>query len=155
MSLHTWCCQGPHKPSSCTPPLTLNFHWGRAATGKKNSYIYVCRVNSVMSNSLQSCRLWPVRLLCHGDSPGKNTGAYWPIHIAIPFSVQFSSVAQSCLTLCDHMDHSTPGHSVHHQLLELTQTHVHRVGDAIQPSHPLSSPSPPTLKLSQHQGLFK
>ena len=59
------------------------------------------------------------------------------------FSVQFSSVPQSCLTLCDPMNRSTPGLSVHHQLLEFTQTHVHRVGDAIQPSHPLSSPSPP------------
>ena len=57
--------------------------------------------------------------------------------------VQFSSVAQSCLTLCDPMDCSTPGFPVYYQLLELTQTHVHRVGDAIQPSHPLLSPSPP------------
>ena len=57
--------------------------------------------------------------------------------------VQFSSVAQSCLTLCDPMNHSTPGLPVHHQLPEFTQTHVCRVGDAIQPSHPLSSPSPP------------
>ena len=58
-------------------------------------------------------------------------------------SVQFSSVVQSCLTLCDPMNRSTPGLPVHHQLLEFTQTHVHRVGDAIQPSHPLLSPSPP------------
>ena len=58
-------------------------------------------------------------------------------------SSQFSSVAQSCLTLCDPMNHSTPGLPVHHQLPEFTQTHVHRVGDAIQPSHPLLSPFPP------------
>ena len=58
-------------------------------------------------------------------------------------SVQFSSVAQSCPTLCNPMNHSTPGLPVHHQLPEFTQTHVHRVSDAIQPSHPLSSPSPP------------
>ena len=58
--------------------------------------------------------------------------------------IQFSSVTQSCLTLCDPMNHSTPGLPVHHQLLEFTQTHVHGVGDAIQPSHPLLSPSPPT-----------
>ena len=70
-------------------------------------------------------------------------------------SVQFSSVAQSCPTLCDPMDCSTSGLPVHHQLLEFTQTHVHRVGDAIQPSHPLLSPSPPAFNLSQHQGLFK
>ena len=68
---------------------------------------------------------------------------------------QFSSVTQSCLTLCDPMDCSTPGLPVHHQLLELAQTHVHRVGDAIQPSHPLLSPSPPAINLSQHQGLFQ
>ena len=65
--------------------------------------------------------------------------------------VQFSSVAQSCLTLCDPMDCSMPGFPVHHQLPELVQTHVHRVGDAIQPSHPLLSPSLPAFNLSQHQ----
>ena len=68
---------------------------------------------------------------------------------------QFSSVIQSCPTLCDPMDCSTPGLPVHHQLPELSQTHVHRVGDAIQPSHPLSSPSPPAFNLSQYQGLFQ
>ena len=66
----------------------------------------------------------------------------------------FSSVAQLCPTLCDPTDCSTPGFLVHHQLLEPTQTHVHRVGDAIQPSHPLSPPSP-TFNLSQCQGLFQ
>ena len=70
-------------------------------------------------------------------------------------SVQFSSVAQLCLTICDPMNCSTSGLPVHHQLPEFTQTHVHWVGDAIQPSHPLSSPSPPALNFSQHQGLFK
>ena len=112
----------------------------------------------------------------HGDSPGKNTGVgchallrgssqprdqtqtciadkfftVWATREAI-----FSSVAQSCPTLCDPMNHSTAGLPVHHQLLESTETHVHRVSDAIQPSHPLSSPSPPALGLSQHQGLFQ
>ena len=70
-------------------------------------------------------------------------------------SVQFSSVAQSCPTLCNPMNRCTPGLPVYHQLLEFTQTYVHRVGDAIQPSHPLSSPSPPAPNLSQHQGLFQ
>ena len=69
--------------------------------------------------------------------------------------VQFSSVTQSSPTICDPMNHGMPGFSVHHQLPEFTQTHVHWVGDAIQPSHPLSSPSPPALNLSQHQGIFK
>ena len=71
------------------------------------------------------------------------------------FSVQFSSVAQSCPTLFDPIDYSTSGFPVLHHLPELAQTHVHLVGDAIQPSHPLISPSPPTFDLSQHQGLFK
>ena len=70
-------------------------------------------------------------------------------------SVQFSSVTQSCLTLCDPMNCSTPGLLVHHQLPEFTQTHVHRVYDAIQPSHPLSSPSSYAPNPSQHQGLFQ
>ena len=70
-------------------------------------------------------------------------------------SVQFSSVAQSCLTLCDPMNRSMPGLSIHHQLPEFTQTHVHRVSDAIQPSHPLLSPSPPAPNPSQHQSLFQ
>ena len=65
---------------------------------------------------------------------------------------QFSSAIQSCPTVCDPMDCSTPGFPVHHQHPELAQTHVHRVGDAIQPSHPLSPPSPPAFNLSQHQG---
>ena len=69
--------------------------------------------------------------------------------------LQFSSVAQSCPTLCNPMNCSTPGLPVHHQLPEFTQTHVHWVGDAIQPSHPLSSPSPPAPNPSQHQGFFK
>ena len=75
--------------------------------------------------------------------------------IVLLFSVQFSSVTQSCPTLCDSMNRSTPGLPVHHQLPEFTQTHVHQVGDAIQPSQPLLSPSPPTPNPSQHQSLFQ
>ena len=70
-------------------------------------------------------------------------------------SVQFSSVAQLCPTLCDPMNRSMPGLPVHHHLPEFTQTHVHRVHDAIQPSHPRSFPSPPALNPSQHQSLFQ
>ena len=87
------------------------------------------------------------------------------IHIAVQqkltqyckaiISQSLSLVTQSCLALCNPMDCSTQGFPVHHQLPELAQTHVHRVSDAIQPSHPLSSPSPLTFNLSQHQGLFK
>ena len=68
---------------------------------------------------------------------------------------QFSSVTQLCLTLCDPMDCSTPGFTTHHQLLELAQTHVHQVGDVIQPSHSLSFPSPPVFNLAKRQGPFQ
>ena len=70
-------------------------------------------------------------------------------------NIQFSSITQLCLTLCNPMDCSTPGFPVHRQLPELAQTHIRRVGDAIWSSHPLSSPSPPVFNLSQHQGLFQ
>ena len=73
----------------------------------------------------------------------------------LKITVQFSSVAQSCPTLCDPMNRSMPGLPAHHQLLEFTRTHVHGVSDAIQPSHPLSSPSPPAPNPSQHQSLFQ
>ena len=77
-------------------------------------------------------------------------------HILIKLTkILFSSVAQSCPTLCDSMNRSTPGLPVHHQLPEFTQNHVHRVDDAIQLSHPLLSPSPPAPNPSQHQGLFQ
>ena len=101
------------------------------------------------------------------EFPGKNTGVGWHFLLQGIFptqrsnpglphcSVQFSSVVQSCPTLCDPMNHSTPGLPVHRQLPEFTQTHVHRVSDAIQPSHPLSSPSPLAPNPSQHQGLFQ
>ena len=81
----------------------------------------------------------------------------WALPISLFFfsSIQFSSVAQSCPTLCDPMNCSMPGLPVHHQLPEFTQTHAYRVSDAIQPSHPLSSPSPPAPNPSQHQGLFQ
>ena len=88
----------------------------------------------------------------------KKSSLGWPISkefwIICPV-FQFSSVTQSCPTFCNPMNRSTPGLPVHHQLLEFTQTHGHRVGDAIQPSHPLLSSSPPALNLSQHQSLFK
>ena len=76
-------------------------------------------------------------------------------HEEYDFYITFSSVAQSCPTLCNPVDCSMPGFPVHHQLPELAQTHVHRVGDAIQPSHSLLSPSPPAFNVSQHQGLFQ
>ena len=89
------------------------------------------------------------------DCQESDTTEWLYFSLYIISSVQFSSVSQSCPTLCDPMNCSTPSLSVHHQLLEFTQTHVHRVSDAIQPSDPLSSPSPPAFNLYQHQGLFK
>ena len=86
---------------------------------------------------------------------GMNTTYLYQLNNQCRNNNQIRSVAQSCPTLCDPMNRSTPGLPVHHQLPEFTQTHVHRVGDAIQPSHPLSSPSPPAPKPSQHQSLFQ
>ena len=79
----------------------------------------------------------------------------YPLDLCTSWNIQFSSVAQSCLTLCDPMDHSMPGLPVHHQLPDFIQIHVHWVGEDIQPSHPLLSPPPPAFSLSQHQGLFQ
>ena len=93
----------------------------------------------------QSCRSWEAAI---GWLLGRR-------HKLGSFSVQFGPVTQSCLTLCNPMDCSMPGLPIIHHLLELAQAHVHQIGDAIQPSHPLSSPSPPAFSLSQHQGLFQ
>ena len=90
--------------------------------------------------------------------PGWNVRGGWKGSVLLPcwtLSVQFSSVSQSCPTLCNPMNRSTPGLPIHHQLPGFTQTHVHRVSDAIQPSHPLSSPFPPVPNPSQHQSLFQ
>ena len=110
------------------------------------------------SNEHVSLQIWP-KLQIHTLSHLLDISTWCPLAMSSltgqKKNHQFSSVAQSCLTLCNPMNRSKPGLPVHHQLLESTQTHVHQVGDAIQPSHPLSSPSPPALNLSQHQGLFK
>ena len=86
------------------------------------------------------------------ESTGKRASLCWLQWLIL---IQFRSVAQSCLTLCDPMNPSRPGLPVHHQLPEFTQTHVRRVSEAIQPSHPLSSPSPPAPNPSRHQSLFQ
>ena len=93
----------------------------------------------------------------HLTSHSRMSGSRWVITPSwlTGSDLQFSLVVQSCSTLCDPMNRSTPGLPVHHRLPEITQTHAHRVGDAVQPSHPLSSPSPPTPNPSQHQGLFQ
>ena len=93
--------------------------------------------------------------LCHCLDAGSIRTLYWLPFGLVIVSGTISSVSQLCATLCDPVDCSTPGLPVHHQLPEFAQTHVHWVGDGIQPSHPLSSPSPPTFNLSQHQGLLR
>ena len=101
----------------------------------------------------------PFNLLCSTFSPISlmKLVLQWSLNLIhlTHETVQFSSVAQPCSTLCNSMNHSTPGLPVHHQLPEFTQAHIHRVGDAIQSSHPLSFPSPPAPNPSQHQGLFQ
>ena len=95
----------------------------------------------------------PLYVICHSSLVAFNILS---LSLSFVSSVQFSSVqALSCVRLCNPMNRSTPGLPVRHQLPESTQTHVHWVGDAIQPSHPLSSPSPPARNVSQHQGLFQ
>ena len=89
-----------------------------------------------------------------GDQTSQSLKEISPDYSLEGLMLKLSSVAQSCLTLCDPMDCSMPGFPVHHQLPELGQTHVHHVSDATQPSHPLSSPSPPAFNLSQHQDLL-
>ena len=124
-------------------------------------------VTSVVENK-QSVRLRTNDLLLHSEfNPWGKERVVWTERLVLTYTRcvcvcvcthalrHFSSVAQSCLTLCDPMNRSTPGLPVHHQLPEFTQTHVHQVSDAIQPSHPLSSPSPPASNPSQHQGLFQ
>ena len=125
-------------------------------------YSFPVVIFSWLSQSNRRLTINPCR--CQWDIPQKLSTWQWKMliwslaewSVQKQFSsVQFSSFAQSSLTLCDPMNRSTPGLPVHHQLPEFTQTHVHRVDDAIQPSHPLSSPSPPAPNPSQHQSLFQ
>ena len=100
----------------------------------------------------------PAQQVLEAKSLPQGTSAQLGEHVSLTqalSSVQFSTVAQLCPTLSDPMNHSMPGLPVHHQLLESTQTHVHKVSDAIQPSHPLFSTAPPASNPSQHQGLFQ
>ena len=143
----------------CSFVLLSNVPWcGWTAVCWTTHLLWASLVAQLVKNCLQYRRprfdpwvgtspWWRERLPTPVFWPGEFHGLYSP--------VQFSSAAWSCLTLCDPMDCNTPGLPVHHQIPEFTQTHVHWVSDAIQPSHPLSSPSPPALNLSQHQGIFK
>ena len=137
-----WCSPAS---SVCEISQTRILEWGAIYFSRRSSWTRDC-ISLISYIGSQILYHWATRTANY---------IYLYIILFIFDSDQFSSVAQSCLTLCDTMNHSTPGLPVHHQLPELTQTHVHWVGDAIQPSHPLSSPSPPPFNLSQHQGLFK
>ena len=135
----------PHK----WPPTRLCRPWDSPGknTGMGCHFLLQCMKVKSKSEVAQSCPTLSDPMDC--SLPGSS------VHGIFFSSVQFSSVTQSCPTLCDPMNHSTPGLPVHHQLPEFTQTHVHRVGDAIQPSHPLSSPSPPVPNPFQHQSLIQ
>ena len=128
-----------------TPPSLAGEFFTTALPGKP--YIITCRLK--YTECKQAVHLYSNFTFREG-----NRNKFKSI-LAIEYSVQFSSVAQSCLTLCDPMNRSMPGLPVHHLLPEFTQTHFHRVSDTIQPSHPLSSPSPPAPNPSQHQSLFQ
>ena len=104
-----------------------------------------------MSHSVRPHRQQPTRLLCPWDSPGKEPWSGLPF--PSPMRESESEVAQSCPTLCDPVNCSTPGFPVSHHFPEFAHVHVHWISDAIRPSHPLSNSSPPALSLSQHQGL--
>ena len=120
-----------------------------------NSCLLSQRCHPTISSSIIPFSSCPQSFPASGSFPVRWYFASGAQSIGASESVQFSSVTQSCLTLCDPMDCSISGFHVHHQLLEPAQTHGHQVDDAIQPSHPLSSPSPPAFNLSQHQGLFQ
>ena len=145
----------PHRQQ----PTRLPCPWDSPGknTGVGCHFLLQCMKVKSESEVTQSCLTLSDPMDCslpgssvHGIFPGKSTGV--GCHCLLH---QFSSAAQSCPTLCDPVNCSTPGLPVHHQLPEFTQTHVHRVGDAIKPSHPLSSPSPPAPNPSQHQRLLQ
>ena len=122
--------------------------------GNLEHYIMIVYIEKRWQSTHLLFKLPPESDTCHCSSYFASQLVMWP-YLTSHGSVQFSSVAQLCPTLCNPMNRSRLGLPVHHQLLESTQTHAHRVEDAIQPSHPLSSPSPPALNPSQHQGLFQ
>ena len=143
-------------------PTRLPCPWDSPGKNTGVGYHFLLQCMKVKSQSevAQSCPTLSDLMDC--SLPGSSVHGIFQARVlewgAIAFqfsSVHFSSVAQLCPNLCGPMNQSTPGLPVHHQLPESTQTHVHQVSDAIQPSHPLSSPSPPAPNPSQHQSLFQ
>ena len=140
-----------HKMNLCIVVPDIITHTHTHTHTHPNTHSVTCTPSKEKPGSFQSSRLFfPEASSLLSSSLMIFLAPYIPTS-----SVQISSVAQSCPTLCDPMNCSTPGLPVHHQLLEFTQTHVHRVSDAIQLSHPLLSPSPPAPYPSQHQSLFQ
>ena len=136
--------------------------WFQCLHMKLHDFIYLCISNVLLPFSAM-ITLSKCTLLANFKDTIEYCQLKWPcctlesqkcIH-TVNHHIQFSSITQACPTLCDPMDCHTSDLPVHHQLPELTQTPIHSVGDTIQPSHPLSSPSPPAFNLSQHQGLFQ
>ena len=152
-----WCSQTVHS----TTEWEAVFRWHYVRVPREERKYYSC-VNSTTATQRwvqPEARLKNSTLSSHASKPlhsSQGAAVWWDrLPLNSPGQRKFSSVAQSCRTLCDPMNRSTPGLPVHHYLPEFTQTHVHRVSDAIQPSHPLLSPSPPAPNPSQHQSLFQ
>ena len=140
-------------PETCGQVLISTVGSGGEKTVRKGQWLGMCyglQVN--LQVDLYTSQFWPFYLFSILSQWLKLVEVFGKFKKE---SAQFSSVAQSCPTLCNPMNRSMPGLPVHHHLAEFTQTHVHQVGDAIQPSHPLSSPFPPAPNPSQHQSLFQ
>ena len=159
--LMPWCLsQAPHSHVTgfqlgmIVPPETFSSVWSHlwsSLLGRGCFWCLVCRGGTL--NILQCTVQTPST---RNDLAQSVYSERWRNPLVLFFrSVQFSSLTQSCPTLCDPMNRSSPGLPVHHQLPEFMQTQIHRVSDTIQPSHPLSSPSPPAPNPSQHQSLFQ
>ena len=152
----TWAAQSPERDAAsfCVVPGAYGQHTPRYSPPACFSCSIVTSEGGKFFSAVLSSSLWFVRCDCRGRGAQRRRvgSAQWLLPGVL--FLFFNSVAQLCPTLCNPMNHSTPGLPVHHQLPEFTQTHVHRVVDAIQPSHPLSSPSPPAPSLSQHQSFY-
>ena len=151
MHVHLTLCKELHltlcNPMDCSPPGSTDHRIIQARILEWVAMFFSRGFSWPRDQTLVSCVSCIAGGFFTNEPPGKPTNQIR--------SDQIRSVAQSCPTLCDPMNRSTPGLPVHHQLPEFTQTHIHRVSDAIQPSHPLSSPSPPAPNTSQHQSLFQ
>ena len=159
--LKNWCFQTVMLEKTLESPLDSKI---TPVNSKGNQpWIFIGRTNTEAETAILGHLMWRTDSFEKTLNLGKIEGGTrrgqqrmrWLDGITYSMGIQFSSVAQLCLTYCDAMNHRTPGLPVHHQLPEFIQTHVHRGSDAIRPSHPLSSPSPPAFNLSQLQGLFK